>query len=62
MKKRILFVDDEPQVLQGLRRMLHVQAREWELHFAISGPQALEKTRMGRVKSEEAKGSQCVWA
>jgi hypothetical protein len=23
MKKKILFVDDEPNVLQGLQRMLH---------------------------------------
>ncbi len=42
MRKRILFVDDEPQVLQGLRRMLHGQTREWELHFAASGAEALE--------------------
>lgn len=42
MKKRILFVDDEPQVLQGLRRMLHGQTREWELHFATGGEEALE--------------------
>jgi HD-like signal output (HDOD) protein/CheY-like chemotaxis protein len=42
MKKRILFVDDEPQVLQGLRRMLHSQVREWELHFAPGGAEALE--------------------
>lgn len=42
MKKRILFVDDEPQILQGLRRMLHGQAREWDLHFASGGAEALE--------------------
>lgn len=42
MKYRILFVDDEPQVLQGLRRMLHSLSREWELHFAPGGKEALE--------------------
>lgn len=42
MLKRILFVDDEPQVLQGLRRMLHSQCRDWELHFASGGAEALE--------------------
>ncbi|WP_051434382.1 response regulator [Desulfonatronum lacustre] len=42
MTYRILFVDDEPQVLQGLRRMLHSQSREWELHFAPGGKEALE--------------------
>ncbi|HDQ40413.1 MAG TPA: hypothetical protein ENN39_05210 [Desulfonatronum sp.] len=43
MKNCILFVDGEPQVLQGLRRMLHSQVREWELHFAASGAEALEQ-------------------
>lgn len=33
-KKRILFVDDEPNVLQGLRRILHGQSDMWELFFA----------------------------
>lgn len=42
MKYRILFVDDEHQVLNGLRRMLHGQSREWELHFAPGGKEALE--------------------
>ncbi len=42
MKYHILFVDDEPQVLQGLRRMLHSQSREWELHFTPGGKEALE--------------------
>jgi HD-like signal output (HDOD) protein/CheY-like chemotaxis protein len=42
MKYRILFVDDEPQVLQGLRRLLHSQSRTWELHFAPGGKEALE--------------------
>ncbi|WP_051822427.1 response regulator [Desulfonatronum thiodismutans] len=42
MKYRILFVDDEHQVLHGLRRMLHSQSREWELHFAPGGKEALE--------------------
>ncbi|WP_035272466.1 response regulator [Desulfonatronum thiodismutans] len=42
MKHRILFVDDEPQVLQGLRRMLHGQSRDWEMHFAPGAKEALE--------------------
>ena len=28
-KKRILFVDDEPNLLAGLRRMLRSMRREW---------------------------------
>ena len=42
MKKRILFVDDEGLVLQGLRRMLHPLREEWEMDFADSGAKALE--------------------
>jgi HD-like signal output (HDOD) protein len=39
--KRILFVDDEPHVLEGLRRMLHSMRGEWEMRFAPSGAEAL---------------------
>lgn len=41
MRQRILFVDDEPQVLSGLRRMLWDMRTRWEIHFAGSGPEAL---------------------
>ena len=40
--QRILFVDDEPKVLDGLKRMLHGMRREWEMVFANSGQEALE--------------------
>jgi HD-like signal output (HDOD) protein/CheY-like chemotaxis protein len=40
--RRILFVDDEPRILDGLKRMLHSMRREWEMAFATSGQQALE--------------------
>lgn len=39
--KRILFVDDEPKVLQGLQRMLRHQRDAWEMVFADGGQQAL---------------------
>ena len=42
MKKRILFVDDEPSILQGLKRMLRSQRHEWDMAFAEGGEQALE--------------------
>ncbi len=42
MTKRILFVDDEPKVLQGLQRSLHSMRSEWEMVFASSGAEALE--------------------
>lgn len=32
-RPRILFVDDEPAVLDGLRRALSAQARQWDLQF-----------------------------
>lgn len=42
MKKFILFVDDEINVLNGLRRMLFPMKKEWEMFFSISGDQALK--------------------
>jgi putative nucleotidyltransferase with HDIG domain len=39
---RILFVDDEPRVLEGLRRMLYSLRNEWEMRFAASGAEALQ--------------------
>lgn len=41
-KKRILFVDDEPHVLDGLHRMLHRMQQEWEMEFVTSGQEALD--------------------
>ncbi len=43
----ILFVDDEPKVLDALRRMLRGMRAEWHMEFATSGPEALE--RMARA-------------
>ncbi len=40
-KKRILFVDDEPNLLAGLRRMLRSMRREWEMVFVPGGSEAL---------------------
>ena len=40
-KKHVLFVDDEPNVLQGLRRMLRPRREQWEMTFVGSGPEAL---------------------
>jgi len=42
MSKRILFVDDEPMLLNGLERSLHGMRKEWEMEFASGGKQALE--------------------
>ena len=42
MKKRILFVDDEPMVLNGLQRTLRKMRRDWDMTFAASGREALD--------------------
>lgn len=42
MTKRILFVDDEPNILQGLKRMLRGMRQEWDMAFASSGEEALD--------------------
>ena len=42
MKKRILFVDDEPNILDGLRNSLRRQRGEWDMVFTLGGPAALE--------------------
>src|ERR1700758_5310713 len=42
MAERILFVDDEPMVLDGVRRSLHAMRKDWEMSFVNSGHEALE--------------------
>jgi len=41
MKRKILFVDDEPNVLQGLKRMLRGMRNEWDMVFAEGGEEAM---------------------
>jgi len=41
-KKTILFVDDEPNILSGLKRMLRSMRKSMNLQFAENGPAALE--------------------
>jgi HD-like signal output (HDOD) protein/CheY-like chemotaxis protein len=40
-ERRVLFVDDEPNVLAGLQRMLRPMRQEWDMHFAQGGAEAL---------------------
>jgi HD-like signal output (HDOD) protein/ActR/RegA family two-component response regulator len=40
--KRVLFVDDEPNVLDGLRRMLYSLRREWHMSFVSGAREALQ--------------------
>ncbi|MEL7296153.1 MAG: HDOD domain-containing protein [Pseudomonadota bacterium] len=39
--RRIMFVDDEPNILSGLKRMLRPMRREWSMQFAESADEAL---------------------
>lgn len=55
MNKRLLFVDDDPLVLDGLRRALHSMHKTWEMSFVSSAAaalQALEKDRYDAVVSD----------
>jgi HD-like signal output (HDOD) protein len=40
-RQRVLFVDDEAAILEGLRSVLRPQRREWEMVFAHGGPAGL---------------------
>ncbi len=54
-KKKILFVDDEPSVLSGLKRMLRGMRAEWDMSFVESGEKALdllEKDRFDVIVSD----------
>lgn len=41
-RKRVIFVDDEPRVLNGIRRALVQRRDEWEMVFVVSGTEALD--------------------
>lgn len=41
--KRILFVDDEPDLLSGLRARLHKRRHEWEMVFLPNGMAAIDE-------------------
>lgn len=43
MKRRILFVDDEVNILKGLQRSLRPLRKTWEMGFEAGGQKALER-------------------
>ena len=45
--KRILFVDDESRILDGIRRMLYADRKRWEMEFAVGGEAALKACEGG---------------
>lgn len=48
MKKRIIFVDDESNLLQGLKRMLRKKHDDWDMIFVDNGDQALRELDKNR--------------
>lgn len=42
MKIRIIFVDDEPNIMHGLKRNLFNMRNEWEMFFAMGSKEALD--------------------
>lgn len=54
-KKRVLFVDDEPAILDGLRNVLRGQRKEWDMVFALGGQAGvaeLEKARFDVIVTD----------
>lgn len=47
-RKRLLFVDDEPNILEMLSRLLSQCEESWEGEFCLDGEEALERLRRGR--------------
>ena len=45
VKKRILFVDDEPAILAGLQNLLYKDRKRWDMVFALGGQLALDELR-----------------
>ena len=39
--KKVLFVDDEAHLLEGLKRLLRPQRKEWDMFFALGAEEAL---------------------
>lgn len=48
-RKKVLFVDDEPNFLAGLRRMLRGQRDQWDLYFAGGADEALELVKREKI-------------
>jgi len=45
--KRILFVDDESKILDGIRRTLRTERNRWDMQFAVGGEAALQACEAG---------------
>jgi DNA-binding NtrC family response regulator len=45
--KRVLFVDDDPDILASLRRLFHRDRHRWEMVFALGGSAGLTELERG---------------
>lgn len=45
----VLFVDDEPNILNGLKRYTRTKRKEWDIYFAASGEEALDHFKTQNV-------------
>lgn len=50
-KRRVLFVDDEPYVLNGLKRILRNKRQDWDMFFAGNVKEALEILDVSRIEA-----------
>jgi len=48
-KFSILFVDDDQNIITGLSRVMHRFRQQWDLYYALSGPQALDLLRAEHI-------------
>jgi DNA-binding NtrC family response regulator len=48
VKKRILFVDDDPRILTSLQGLFRKDCARWEMVFALGGQRALNELGKGR--------------
>ncbi len=46
---KVLFVDDDPQILRGIKRMMFHVAGKWELLFAPNGQEALRQLETAEI-------------
>ena len=58
MKTRVLFVDDEPSILDGLRNVLRRQRHRWDMAFALGADAALEE--MARQAADVVVSDMCM--
>jgi len=42
--KKVLLVDDEPNLLEAIWRMIQIEESEWDVSFALSVDEAMDKT------------------